>query len=171
MTFFCDEHEDLMSMAVESVCGLRLSAAFRNQNNQAAAAPAWVGCHNPNHHPEKSLQSLLGHKNQKRAFLGYPVVCDRYDICDKLLWQMWQNCVHISAKFGASGPDCRDLIRIWSLTPLDKQRRSCREAFFLPQDQIYCAWLIKWIIKREIMSETSRYWVSIGLVLGGTESV
>ena len=51
--FFCDEHEDLMSMAVESVCGLRLSAAFRNQNNQAAAAPAWVGCHNPNHHPEK----------------------------------------------------------------------------------------------------------------------
>ena len=99
------------------------------------AAPAWVGCHNPNHHPEKSLQSLLGHKNQKRAFLGHPMVCDRYDICDKLLWQMWQNCVHISAKFGASGPDCRDLIRIWSLTPLDKQRRSCREVFLLPQNK------------------------------------
>ena len=48
---------------------------------------------------------------------------------------MWQNCVHISAKFGASGPDCRDLIRIWSLTPLDKQRRSCREVFFLPQNK------------------------------------
>ena len=37
---FCDEHEDLMSMAVVSVCGLRLSATFRNQNNQAAPAPA-----------------------------------------------------------------------------------------------------------------------------------
>ena len=51
-------------------------------------------------------------------------------------------------------------------------------------DQVYCAWLIKWIIKGEIIqlcltkwwiiSGTSRYWVSIRrycLVLGGTGSV
>ena len=51
-------------------------------------------------------------------------------------------------------------------------------------DQVYCAWLIKWIIQREIIqlcltrwwiiSDTSRYWVSIRrywLVLGGTGSV
>ena len=51
-------------------------------------------------------------------------------------------------------------------------------------DEVYCAWLIKWIIKGEIIqlcltkwwiiSGTSRYWVSIRrycLVLGGTGSV
>ena len=51
-------------------------------------------------------------------------------------------------------------------------------------DQVYCAWLIKWIIKGEIIqlcltkwwiiSGTSRYWVSIRrywLVFGGTGSV
>ena len=51
-------------------------------------------------------------------------------------------------------------------------------------DQVYWAWLIKWIIKGEIIqlcltkwwiiSDTSRYWVSIRqnwLVLGGTGSV
>ena len=54
----------------------------------------------------------------------------------------------------------------------------------LELDQVYCAWLIKWIIKGEIIqlcltkwwiiSGTSRYWVSIRrycLVLGGTGSV